>query len=395
MGSSLGWTDDDRVPLCEAYLVVSTDAVHGTSRSKDDLWAAVHKAWEDKIHKKGPMRVERNASALEKQFKRIRTGVSTFTSHYLAVKAMPTTGNLTEEDIISGAVARYCWLDVYDAIRTDREKDKRQDSTRKRKAKLAHCKWVACWRVLRQSDKFSGAANLAISGTDVDTTSEDETGSWSGGGVNKSNGGFQRRPGGVKAVKAARLEDMQYEKQVQASTDALAKLTAAQHERTALCFFESPSMRNTPEAARYRQAVVNKMLQSAGVSVGSTSSAGGAAGVDESVDGLNGGVAGLGVRDSSLTTPPDASPAAGAPAPPARGAPAAPGTAAAAAVSAPAARAVTGAAERPGQRASVAGRKAQASKEQAAKEVLVRKLRTTHDLDDSDEGSTTDSTEAV
>jgi len=117
--------------------------------------------------------------------------------------------------------------------------------------------------------------------------------------------------------------------------------------------------------------------------------------VDEYVDGLIGGVAGLGVRDSSLTAPPGASPAAGAPAPPARGAPAAPGTAAAAAVSTPAARAATGPAERPGQRASVAGRKAKASKEQTAKGVLVRKLRTTRDLDDSDEGSTTDSTEAV
>jgi len=43
----------------------------------------------------------------------------------------------------------------------------------------------------------------------------------------------------------------------------------------------------------------------------------------------------------------------------------------------------------------VAGRKAQASKEQAAKAVLVGKLRTTRDLDESDEGSTTDSTAAV
>jgi len=234
MGSSLGRTDDDGVPLSEAYLKVSTDAVHGTGRSKEDLWAAVHEVWDDKMRQKGPMRVERNASALEKQFKRIRTGVSTFTSHYLAVKAMPTTGDLTEEDIISGVVARYCSLDVYDAIRTDREKDKRDDSTRKRKAKLAHCKWVACWQVLRQSDKFSGAASLEILAADVETTSEDETGSGSGGGANKSNVGFQRRPGGVKAAKAVRLEDMQYEKQVKASTDALAKLTAPQHERTAL-----------------------------------------------------------------------------------------------------------------------------------------------------------------
>jgi len=64
MGSSLGRTDDDGVPLSEAHLKVSTDAVHGTSRSKEDLWAAVHEVWDDKMRQKGPMRVERNASAL-------------------------------------------------------------------------------------------------------------------------------------------------------------------------------------------------------------------------------------------------------------------------------------------------------------------------------------------
>jgi len=163
------------------------------------------------------MRVERNESTLQKQFKRIRTGVSTFTSHYLAVKAKPTTGDLTEEEIISGAAARSCSLDVYDAIRSDREEDKRDDTTRKREAQLAPCKWVACWWVLRQSDIFSSAAILAILGADVETASEDETGSGSGGGANKRNGGFQRRLGGVKASKAARHENMQYEKQVKAS----------------------------------------------------------------------------------------------------------------------------------------------------------------------------------
>jgi len=284
---------------------------------------------------------------------------------------------------------------VFDAIRTDSEKDNRQESTRKHKTKLAHCKWVACLRVLRQSDKFNGAANLAIYGTDVDTTSKDETGCGSGGGVNKSNGGLQRRPGGVKATEAARLEDMQYKKQVQASVSALAELIATQHKHTALCCFESPSMRNTPESALYRQAVVNMVQQSAGVSVRSTSGAGGAADVDESGDGLNGGVGSLGLHDFSLTAPPDASPAAGAPAPPALGAPAAPGTAAAAALSATAAQAATSRAERPGQRASVTGRKAQASKKVAARAVLIRKLRTTRDLDDSNEGSTSNSTEAV
>ena len=112
MGSALGWTDADRVPLREAYLEVTSDAEKATARTKDNLWATVYKVRGEKMPKKGPMRVERLPSALEKQFKRIWAGVSAFTSHYLAVLAMQTTGNPFEEDIISGAVARYFSLDV-------------------------------------------------------------------------------------------------------------------------------------------------------------------------------------------------------------------------------------------------------------------------------------------
>jgi len=87
-GSSLGWTDKDRVPLCREYLDVSEDPVTATSRSKDQLWAAVQEKWTDLMTKKGTIRVNRNVSALEKQFKKIRKGLSTFTSHFLAVKNM-------------------------------------------------------------------------------------------------------------------------------------------------------------------------------------------------------------------------------------------------------------------------------------------------------------------
>ena len=159
MGSALGWTDADCVPLFEAYLEVTSDPVRATARTQENLWGTAHKLWAEKVLEKGPMRVNRRPSAQKKQFKGIRTGLNTFTSHYLAMKGMPTTGNLSEEDIISGAVVRYCSLDVYDAIHADRDQDKRNDKTRKRKDNVAQCKRVAWWRVLRQSDKFSGAAN--------------------------------------------------------------------------------------------------------------------------------------------------------------------------------------------------------------------------------------------
>jgi len=38
----------------------------------------VHKKWTDLMAEKDPLRVKRNVSALEKQFKKIRKGVSTF-----------------------------------------------------------------------------------------------------------------------------------------------------------------------------------------------------------------------------------------------------------------------------------------------------------------------------
>jgi len=49
------------------------------------------------------------------------------------------------------------------------------------------------------------------------------------------------------------------EKQVKASTAAVDKLTVAQQDRTALCFFDAPVMRHTPAAAQYRQAVMIKV----------------------------------------------------------------------------------------------------------------------------------------
>jgi len=124
------------VPLCEAYLGVTSDAVKGSARTNEKLRAAVHEAWAEKMRNKGPLRVGRLPSALAKQFKRIWAGVIAFTSHYLAVKATETTGNPSQEDIVSGAVARYCSLDVYDEIRADHKEEKVNHKTRKRKAKV-------------------------------------------------------------------------------------------------------------------------------------------------------------------------------------------------------------------------------------------------------------------
>jgi len=176
--------------------------------------------------------------------------------NYMAAKSPQTTGNLTKEDIISGAVTRYCSLDIYNAIRKDRVQDKSKGKEETLTAKLAHFKWVACWRVLRMSDKLSGASSTTEDlGVEVHHSSDDDDDSGCMGNPTTPNKGYQRRPCGIEAVDLIQTEDASTEKQVRATTAAVENLMEAQQDHTVLCFLESPAIRNTPEAAKYRQAV--------------------------------------------------------------------------------------------------------------------------------------------
>jgi len=175
---------------------------------------------------------------------------------------------------------------------------------------------------LRQSDKFSGAANGGDASTiDIfgDSSSEEDA-SGSGSSRSRRNGGFQGRPIGIKAAKTQRQDDIQMDAQVKDSTEALCKLTDAQNNRTALCFLDSLLMRHTPEAARCRLAITQKMLERAVLASTSTIDFAGSDGTDDSIGGVGSGVAGLGVGGTTGTPRTAAGPAAGARAPSAPGA---------------------------------------------------------------------------
>jgi len=207
-----------------------------------------------------------------------------------------------------------------------------------RKAKVAYCTCVACGRVLRVSDNFSGAANSSgdvCANVDLEF-SYDDNGSGSGSGRSQAANGFQWRSEGTKAAKERRLEDMKMVKQMETCTQALDRLTAAQQEHTALCFFDPPAMRNTPEFAQYRCAVMPKMPARAGALQDSASegAANNSEGAESSVKNASNGDA----TESQPTRPPAAACAATADAPPARALPVADRTALAAQAAAQAAR---------------------------------------------------------
>jgi len=95
--------------------------------------------------------------------------------------------------------------------------------------------WVACWRVLRTSDKLSGAANTAEDlSVDLDDSSDEDADSGSTSRPSTPNKGYQRRACGIKAEKLMRCEDTGMVVQVEASTAPVYKLTEAQQESSVL-----------------------------------------------------------------------------------------------------------------------------------------------------------------
>jgi len=210
----------------------------------------------------------------QKQRDKILKGVNEFSSHYLAVKRMELTGNPSDEDMISAAMARFCGANVYEAIRKDRTEDKAKGKATKRKAKQVHCPWVPCWRVLRHVDKFSGAAGAAAANGGAagagsaggspggrSTSASDED------GEDACAGGYQSRPRSAKAAKRDKAAGIQESRILKASTDALSAVAQATSERTTVAFFNSVEMRDTSEAVAFRRAHARQLMAAAGLAL--------------------------------------------------------------------------------------------------------------------------------
>jgi len=276
MGTGPGWTDEERVALCKAYLTTLQDPVKGADQSGPTFWNAVVSAWKGLLAGRPGVRrrTERGVGSVQKQCDNIRKGVNEFGSQYLAVKRMELTGNPSEEDMISAAMARFCGAIVYKAMRKDRAADMAKGKTTKRKAKQVHCPWVPCWRVLRHVDKFSGAAGAAAA--DGGAAGAGSSGGSPGGRSTSDSdddaedagaGGYQSRPRGSKTAKRDKAEDIQASRMLNASTDALSALARAASERTTVAFFNSAEMRDTPEAVAFRRAHARKLMAAAGLDV--------------------------------------------------------------------------------------------------------------------------------
>jgi len=190
------------------------------------------------------------------------------------VKRLSLTGNPSDEDLNSAAVARFCGLNMYEAMRKDRASDKARGKTTKRKAKQTNCPWVPCWRVLRHVDKLSGAAGAAAA--DGGAGGAGSSSASAGGRASPSDtddeeigspaaGAFQSRPRGSKAATHERSEDIHASRTFKDSSDALLALARATTEWTTVAFFNTAKMRDTPEAIAFRKMHARKLMSATGM----------------------------------------------------------------------------------------------------------------------------------
>jgi len=114
MGTGPSWTEEERVALCKAYLTTPQVPVKGADQSSPTFWTAVESSWKGLLAGRPGVRrrTERGVGGVQKQWDKIRKGVNEFGSHYLTVKRMELTGNPSEEDMISAAMARFCGANV-------------------------------------------------------------------------------------------------------------------------------------------------------------------------------------------------------------------------------------------------------------------------------------------
>jgi len=281
MGNGLGWTDEEWVALSRAYLSTSLDAVKGSDQTGTIFWAEVVAEWKRLLAGRpgARRRAERGVGGVQKQWDKIRRGVSEDGSHYLAVKWLSLTSNPSDEDLISPAVARFCGLNIYEAMRKDRPSEKAKGKTTKRKAKQTTCPWVPCWRVLRPVEKFRGAAGAAAAdggaggaGSSIASAGGRASPSDSDEEENRppAEGASQSRPRGSKAAKREMSEYIRASRTLKDSSDALLALARATTEQTTVAFFNNAEIGDTPEAIAFRKMHARKLMAASGMDLSSS-----------------------------------------------------------------------------------------------------------------------------
>lgn len=186
---------------------------------------------------------------------------------WLLVKRAHLTGNPTDEDLIEAAKADFEKTNGHHGIQGQRQKVESLHLLDQADT------WINSWKVLRVVETYSRAAGLAASrGTAgnppiPDNCDEDDAfviPDDTGEAVRtpaKRKGGFQSRPVGSKACKAARTTEAALMRQSLETMNVQDKEVSLGVEKMEQAFWTGPDMRHTPEAETWRRIQAQDRLQ--------------------------------------------------------------------------------------------------------------------------------------
>ncbi|KAK1866614.1 hypothetical protein I4F81_009130 [Pyropia yezoensis] len=206
---------------------------------------------------------KRTITALQRRFSLISVGVHKLQSCFAEVRKRKVTGHSTFNDKVSAAVSIYCGKEVHAAILQDRETDIADYRTRKRPAKAVTCPLLEVWKILRKTDKLSGAAAAAAAAAPMPVPADGVLNEAKIDSLDAADAAlYQSRPQGSKAAKRHRDQGIAEACSADQAADkagqrdavanrALESLAKSSDSSNALAFFMSATMQGTPASAMW------------------------------------------------------------------------------------------------------------------------------------------------
>lgn len=212
------------------------------------------------------------------RFSVLSVGVHKFQECFAKVQRRKITGHPTFADKVSSAVAIYCSRNVHAALRQDRADDIEDGRTRKRFEKVVHAPFVEVWKILRLTDRFSGAAAAAAAAAPMPVPADGVTKEAEIAPADKREAAFykpltkdtkaakrdscdERNDAAARSkLEADRNVDLEATVRLSRAVDVMA---AANDTRIAFTFFMSDAMRDSEATARWIALQTQKFMDAA------------------------------------------------------------------------------------------------------------------------------------
>jgi len=253
----VSWIEAERNVLASVYkeatLNAEVEVDQSLERYDEDVADRFRRRLPAEINQLERRRARSTAAIMKELRYNMFPAVNRFKECYLAVVNLKMTGNPTAEQLINAAKAKYNGLNPYDGL------------TAVVASKLKGPP-LSNWRILKDTDTFSGGATLMALASAAPSTvasprgrrttgSEDPLSPGVMGDSDDDDGNgnaplsstftrgqrlFQERPMGNKAAKATSRAEAHLIWEAAASTAALESLAASPAQRTALAFWSTP-----------------------------------------------------------------------------------------------------------------------------------------------------------